>query len=48
MKNWDIIDETGTCTADNDYNDAQYVCDKLNIKLHYVNFVKVYWNDVFW
>lgn len=48
MQNWDIIDEKGVCSADADYKDAQYVCEKLNIKLHYINFVKEYWNEVFW
>lgn len=48
MQNWDIRDEKGVCSAENDYQDASYVCDKLNIKLHHVNFVKEYWNEVFW
>lgn len=48
MQNWDIRDETGVCSVENDYQDAAYVCEKLNIKLHLVNFVKEYWNEVFW
>lgn len=48
MKNWDIIDETGICSSDNDYNDARHLCNKLDIPLHQVNFVKEYWNEVFW
>ncbi|KAF7265185.1 mitochondrial tRNA-specific 2-thiouridylase 1 [Rhynchophorus ferrugineus] len=47
MKNWDIIDETGICKSDDDYNDARYLCNKLDIPLHQVNFVKEYWNEVF-
>ncbi|KAL1512866.1 hypothetical protein ABEB36_002378 [Hypothenemus hampei] len=47
MKNWDISDEKGSCRADEDYKDAAYVCEKLKIKLHHVNFVKEYWNEVF-
>lgn len=47
MQNWDIADEQGQCSADKDYKDAAIVCDKLGIKLHHVNFVKYYWNDVF-
>ncbi|ENN74530.1 hypothetical protein YQE_08854, partial [Dendroctonus ponderosae] len=47
MRNWDIADETGTCRADEDFKDANYVCNQLNIKLHHVNFVKEYWNEVF-
>lgn len=48
MKNWDIADEKGSCRADEDYKDASFVCSQLNIKLHHVNFVKEYWNEVFW
>lgn len=47
MQNWDITDEQGFCSASEDYKDAKYVCDKLNIPLISVNFVKEYWNDVF-
>lgn len=47
MQNWDIADEQGECSASKDYKDASIVCDKLGIKLHYVNFVKEYWNHVF-
>ncbi|CAH1991648.1 unnamed protein product [Acanthoscelides obtectus] len=47
MQNWDIMDEKGTCTLQADYNDALYVARKLDIKLHHVNFVKHYWNEVF-
>ena len=48
MKNWDIADETGSCTVDGDLRDAEVVCRTLNIQLHQVNFVKEYWNNVFW
>lgn len=48
MQNWDITDEKGYCSADADYKDALFVCDRLNIKLTHVNFVKHYWNEVFW
>lgn len=48
MQNWDIRDEKGSCSVENDYQDAQYVCNKLKINLHHVNFVKEYWNEVFW
>ncbi|KAF2892139.1 hypothetical protein ILUMI_14034, partial [Ignelater luminosus] len=47
MQNWDIADETGVCKANEEYKDAAQVCDKLNVPLHHVNFVKQYWNDVF-
>ncbi|KAK2576050.1 hypothetical protein KPH14_007391 [Odynerus spinipes] len=47
MKNWDIVDETGVCTTEKDYEDAKKVCEKLDIPLVKVNFVKEYWNHVF-
>lgn len=47
LKNWDIADETGFCSADNDWIDAQSICSKLKIPIHRVEFVKEYWNDVF-
>ena len=34
MKNWDEDDGTEYCTAKEDLNDAQQVCDHLGIKLH--------------
>ncbi len=47
MKNWDLTNELGQCTTDEDRKDAQYVCQHLNIPLREVNFVKEYWNNVF-
>ncbi|XP_049807201.1 mitochondrial tRNA-specific 2-thiouridylase 1 [Schistocerca nitens] len=47
MKNWDVIDETGACTSQKDEEDAEWVCNKLQIPFHRVNFVKEYWIDVF-
>jgi len=47
MRNWDISDEKGQCSVDGDKEDAQYVCNILNIPLYEVNFVKQYWNEVF-
>ncbi|VEN50583.1 unnamed protein product [Callosobruchus maculatus] len=47
MQNWDITDENGICTLQADYNDALFVAKKLDIKLHHVNFIKQYWNEVF-
>ncbi|XP_023017440.2 mitochondrial tRNA-specific 2-thiouridylase 1 isoform X1 [Leptinotarsa decemlineata] len=47
MQNWDIRDEKGVCSSEEDYKDAKFVCETLNIKLHHVNFTKEYWNDVF-
>lgn len=47
MKNWDQTDETGECSLERDWNDAQFVCNKLNVPIERVDFVKQYWNDVF-
>ncbi|XP_054009643.1 mitochondrial tRNA-specific 2-thiouridylase 1 isoform X1 [Hylaeus anthracinus] len=47
MKNWDIADETGKCSVEEDQEHAQWVCNKLKIPLVEVNFVKEYWNNVF-
>lgn len=47
MKNWDIADETGRCRTEEDYEHAQWICDKIKIPLVEVNFVKEYWNNVF-
>ena len=47
MKNWEQDDEENYCAAAEDLNDAQQVCDKLNIKLHSVNFADQYWDRVF-
>lgn len=47
MKNWDLIDETGVCSVENDLNDAQEVCKLLGIPFYEANFVKEYWTEVF-
>jgi len=47
MKNWDGLDETGSCTADRDCEEAAQVASKLGIKFHVVNLVKEYWTEVF-
>lgn len=47
MRNWEEKDENGVCQASLDILDAAEVCDKLNIKLHEVNFSKEYWDQVF-
>ena len=57
MRNWDALvnqDVLGNPSLDNnicpqeqDYNDALKVCQKLNIPLHRVDFVKEYWDYVF-
>ncbi|MBP9722052.1 MAG: tRNA 2-thiouridine(34) synthase MnmA [Gammaproteobacteria bacterium] len=47
MKNWEDDDTDSYCSAAADLKDAQSVCDKLNIKLHTVNFAQEYWDKVF-
>ncbi|MAZ45789.1 MAG: tRNA 2-thiouridine(34) synthase MnmA [Gammaproteobacteria bacterium] len=47
MKNWDEDDGTEYCTAKQDLEDAQKVCDQLQIKLHTANFSAEYWDNVF-
>lgn len=47
MKNWDQDDSEEHCPAKIDLEDAQSVCDQLEIKLHTVNFAKEYWDNVF-
>ena len=57
MRNWDSArnnDISGNPTIDNvicpqeeDYEDARVVCEKLDIPLHRVDFIKEYWDYVF-
>lgn len=47
MKNWEEDDTEDYCSAAIDLADAQQVCDKLDIRLHSVNFASEYWDRVF-
>ncbi|MUV39539.1 tRNA-uridine 2-sulfurtransferase [Lentibacillus sp. JNUCC-1] len=47
MKNWDDTDESGVCTATDDYNDVARVCNQIGIPYYAVNFEKEYWDKVF-
>ena len=57
MRNWDSTinndvlgnpnDLNDICPQEKDYNDAVKVCEKLNIKLYRVDFIKEYWDYVF-
>ncbi|HHT51386.1 MAG TPA: tRNA 2-thiouridine(34) synthase MnmA [Eubacteriaceae bacterium] len=47
MKNWDEPDEDGICTATEDYEDVQAVCNQIGIPYYTVNFEKEYWDKVF-
>ena len=47
MKNWDEDDKTDNCNIKEDLEYANDACEKLNIKLHTVNFSDHYWNNIF-
>ncbi|KAJ2413508.1 hypothetical protein GGI10_003016 [Coemansia sp. RSA 2530] len=47
MRNWDTLDERGSCPSTRDWHDVQAVCKQLDIKCHEINLVKEYWNSVF-
>jgi tRNA-specific 2-thiouridylase len=42
MKNWEEDDTDEYCAAAQDLKDAQAICDKLEIKLHTINFATEY------
>jgi len=47
MKNWEEDHNPSSCPAARDFEDAQAVCDMLQIPLHAVNFAHEYWQRVF-
>ncbi|MCH4008431.1 tRNA 2-thiouridine(34) synthase MnmA [Companilactobacillus sp.] len=47
MKNWDDSDDSGVCTATEDYEDVAKVANKIGIPYYSVNFEKEYWDRVF-
>src|SRR5690554_3479849 len=47
MKNWDDSDETGHCTAAEDFEDVRRVASHLGIPYYSVNFEKEYAERVF-
>ena len=47
MKNWNEQDETGICTATEDYEDVARVAAQLGIPYYTVNFEKEYCDRVF-
>ncbi|MDB6096199.1 MAG: tRNA (5-methylaminomethyl-2-thiouridylate)-methyltransferase [Francisellaceae bacterium] len=47
MKNWEEDDNAEYCSAALDLQDCEMVAEKLNIKLHTVNFSAEYWDAVF-
>ena len=47
MKNWEETDESGACTAEEDYSDVVRVCGLLDIPYFTVNFSQQYMERVF-
>ena len=47
MKNWEEDDNEDYCSAAQDLEDAEKVCEKLGIPLRTVNFSTEYWDHVF-
>ncbi len=47
MVNWEEDDETGVCTAKEDYEDVKRVCTKIGIPYYTVNYSKEYYDKVF-
>lgn len=47
MKNWEEDDTDTYCSAAQDREDAQKVCDKIGIELKTINFSYEYWDRVF-
>jgi tRNA-specific 2-thiouridylase len=47
MKNWEEDDDGDYCAAAQDLEDAEQVCQKLDIPCHTINFAAEYWDDVF-
>lgn len=57
MRNWDSLTnndilgnptlDAAICTQEEDYNDALAVATSLGLKLHRVDFIKEYWDEVF-
>ncbi|WYQ43897.1 tRNA 2-thiouridine(34) synthase MnmA [Bacillus sp. FSL W7-1321] len=47
MKNWDDSNDSGFCSATEDYEDVERVAQQLDIPYYAVNFEKQYWDKVF-
>jgi tRNA-specific 2-thiouridylase len=47
MKNWEEDDDSGTCPAEQDAEDARRVASTLGIPFHARNFAVEYWDGVF-
>ncbi len=47
MKNWEEIDESGECPAEEDYKDVVSVCEELDLPYYTINFSEEYKERVF-
>lgn len=47
MKNWDDTNDSGVCTATQDYQDVAKVASEIGVPYYSVNFEKEYWDRVF-
>lgn len=47
MHNWEETDDSGECTAADDWEDVKRVCDKIGIPYYSVNFAEQYLDRVF-
>lgn len=47
MKNWEEDDTDTYCSAAQDRQDAEAICEKLQIPFHTINFASEYWDHVF-
>jgi len=47
MKNWQEKGKMGRCLFEKDFEDAQRICQTLNVPLYEINFSKEYWERVF-
>ena len=47
MKNWEEQEDSGACTAVQDWQDVRQVCELLDIPYYSVNFTREYWDRVF-
>ena len=46
MKNWEETDESGVCTAENDWNDVREVCEIIGIPYYVWDFSERFRDDV--
>ena len=47
MRNWHEKDDSGCCTADEDFYDVRQVCNKIGIPYYSIDFADKYYDNVF-